>query len=215
MSTQDYSTYSYSELLDISQNIDKEAFPDKYKEIQDLLSEKESDGEIEEYFIENANWLPKLIAAIQILSGVWGAFAIYDFLAPYALEQIDIYHRVLYGAMGVYFLFSIFAGFYLFLNKSFGYISSILVQSFQVISFSVSKVSYSISSLLLLELSIESGAVFGARFNLNTVGFNISYIPDGVPFMFAVNMTALFFVYVLIIHNEKCSPNTYEPYSCQ
>jgi hypothetical protein len=207
VSTQDYSTYSYSELLDIYQNIDKEAFPERYKEIQNLLAEKEEDGEVEEYFIENADWLPKLISVIQILSGVWGFLAIYEFLSPYALEQIDFAHRLLYGTMSIYFLVSIFAGFYLFQNKRFGYISSVVIQSLQVISFSISKVSYSISSLLLLEFSIEEGAILGARFNLNTVGFNISYIPDGLPSMLAVNITALFFVYALLIHHEKCSSN--------
>ena len=205
VSTQNYSTYSYSELLDIYQNIDKEAFPERYKEIQQLLSEKEGDGEVKEFFIENASWLPKLISAIQILCGVGGAYAIYDFLAPYALEQIDTSHRILYGTMSVYFLSSILAGFYLYLNKRSGYISSMVIQSLQVISFSISKVSYSITSWLLIEFSIEEGFILGARFSLNTIGFNMLYRTDGLPFMFAVNITALFFVCVLSIHLEKCS----------
>ncbi|WP_440877111.1 hypothetical protein [Thalassotalea sp. PLHSN55] len=207
VSTQNYSTYSYSELLDVSQNIDKEAFPERYKEIQKLLSEKEPEEEIEEPFIENANWLPKLISVFQILCGVGGAYAIYDFLAPYTLDQVDTTHRILYGTMSVYFLSSIVAGFYLYLNMRAGYISSLVIQSLQVISFSISKVSYSITSWLLIEFSIEEGFILGARFDLNTIGFNILYRPDGIPFMFAVNITALFFVYVLSIHFVKSSSN--------
>ena len=50
-SVPDYSKYSYKELLEVHGHIDREKFPERFNEVEKLISTKESDKDVdnEEY----------------------------------------------------------------------------------------------------------------------------------------------------------------------
>ncbi|CAM5190090.1 RDD family protein [Alishewanella longhuensis] len=102
----DFSSYSHSELLDVKEHIDKEAYPDRYAEIVNLLSAtahpaKAPDNEKEEHEINKySTFWPRFFAAA--IDGVVFAFILYFECLIFGIEY-DAQDKFLQAINGVQF----------------------------------------------------------------------------------------------------------------
>ena len=108
----DFSKYTLVELLDIEKHIDKDAYPDRYKIVFELIKIKENDpDEIEVIKVSDESFkvhLNLIFIAIFWLSAFYyiftGEFKLKSYSATYESEPFGFFCGVgLYIGMGLYF----------------------------------------------------------------------------------------------------------------
>jgi len=108
----DYSKYSLDELIDVRENIDKEAFPDRFNEVNRLITNKmvdekqvskssrESSGCLG-YVIGGMSFIPLIGVLFGIIAIIWG-FKAKNSKLKYVGSAGILFTVILYGSLGYF-----------------------------------------------------------------------------------------------------------------
>lgn len=111
-STIDYSKYTLEELIDVRENIDKEAYPDRFNEVNRLITElmldknqnvepsRESTGCLG-YVIGGMSFIPLIGVLFGIIAIIWG-FKIKSAKLKYVGSAGILFTVFLYGSLGYF-----------------------------------------------------------------------------------------------------------------
>lgn len=108
----DYTNYSLDELIDVRENIDREAYPDRFNEVNRLIAEQmlEKNQTVEQqkdsagclaYVIGGMSFIPLIGVLFGIIAIVWGFKAKHSKLKYVGLAGI-LFTVILYGSLGYF-----------------------------------------------------------------------------------------------------------------
>ena len=193
-----YSSYSISELKESLETIDKDAYPDNYRNlIEELNSRKDEvqnqEKEQTESFIKKSENRLKILTWLQAVTAI--AFIYLGFI-NFNTEQQAWINIIPFGIA----IFNGLAGYYLFKRERLGFNLSIVNQILQLLTVNLGFVYFSYSGLGSLMVVIQDGIAVKA--NIFSPSYNILYGSD-LGFGVGVDLLALFFLAILYSSREN------------
>ena len=193
-----YSSYSISELKESLETIDKDAYPDNYRNlIEELNSRKDEvqnqEKEQTESFIKKSENRLKILTWLQAVTAI--AFIYLGFI-NFNTEQQAWVNIIPFGIA----IFNGLAGYYLFKRERLGFNLSIVNQILQLLTVNLGFVYFSYSGLGSLMVVIQDGIAVKA--NIFSPSYNILYGSD-LGFGVGVDLLALFFLALLYTSREN------------
>ena len=193
-----YSSYSISELKESLETIDKDAYPDNYRNlIEELNSRKDEvqnqEKERTESFIKKSENRLKILTWLQAVTAI--AFIYLGFI-NFNTEQQAWVNIIPFGIA----IFNGLAGYYLFKRERLGFNLSIVNQILQLLTVNLGFVYFSYSGLGSLMVVIQDGIAVKA--NIFSPSYNILY-GSNLGFGVGVDLLALFFLALLYSSREN------------
>ena len=193
-----YSSYSISELKESLETIDKDAYPDNYRNlIEELNSRKDEvqnqEKEQTESFIKKSENRLKILTWLQAVTAI--AFIYLGFI-NFNTEQQAWVNIIPFGIA----IFNGLAGYYLFKRERLGFNLSIVNQILQLLTVNLGFVYFSYSGLGSLMVVIQDGIAVKA--NIFSPSYNILY-GSNLGFGVGVDLLALFFLALLYSSREN------------
>jgi len=193
-----YSSYSISELKESLETIDKDAYPDNYRNlIEELNSRKDEvqnqEKEQTESFIKKSENRLKILTWLQAVTAI--AFIYVGFI-NFNTEQQAWVNIIPFGIA----IFNGLAGYYLFKRERLGFNLSIVNQILQLLTVNLGFVYFSYSGLGSLMVVIQDGIAVKA--NIFSPSYNILYGSD-LGFGVGIDLLALFFLALLYSSREN------------